>query len=187
MEDIKSIITDLERRMDGAIQNLKHSLAGLRTGRVSTALLEPIRVEAYGDMMPINQLGTVTSPDPKMLVVQVWDRALAKDVEKAIMNAGLGLNPITEGQVIRVPIPDLSEQRRKELGKKASEYGESAKVSVRNVRRDVMDDLKKAEKGKEISEDELHSHSDEVQKITDKYIKKVEETVADKTKDIMSI
>ena len=121
MEDIKSIITDLERRMDGAIQNLKHSLAGLRTGRVSTALLEPIRVEAYGDMMPINQLGTVTSPDPKMLVVQVWDRALAKDVEKAIMNAGLGLNPITEGQVIRVPIPDLSEQRRKELGKKASE------------------------------------------------------------------
>lgn len=187
MEDIKAINSDLERRMEGAIQNLKHALNGLRTGRVSTALLDPIKVEVYGDIMPINQLGTITSPDPKMLVVQVWDRAVAKDVEKAILNSSLGLNPIAEGQVIRVPIPDLSEQRRKELSKKASEYGEGAKIAIRNVRRDVMDNLKKSEKAKEISEDELHTYSENVQKFTDKYIKKIDETVQEKTRDIMAI
>ncbi len=187
MHDIKAIVSDIEKRMDGPIQNLKHSLSGLRTGRISTALLEPIKVEVYGNNMPINQLGTVSASDSKTLVIQVWDRAVAKDVEKAIINSGLGLNPITEGQVIRVPLPDLTEQRRKELSKKASEYGEGAKISVRNIRRDSMDNFKKMEKAKEISEDESHTYSDEIQKITDKYIKNIDEIVQNKVKDIMSI
>lgn len=178
---------DLKKRMDGAINALKHSLNGLRTGRASTALLEPIKVDAYGNYTPINQVGTISVPEPKLIVVQVWDSSLVRATEKAIQDAGLGLNPISDGQVIRVPLPDLSEQRRKELCKKAHEYSEQAKISVRNIRRDGMDELKKLEKDKELSEDESKSKSDELQKITDEFIKKIDATVVDKEKEIMQV
>ena len=163
----EEIFSDLRKRMDGAIASLKHSLNGLRTGRASTALLDPIKVEAYGSLMPLNQVGTVNAPEPQMLSVQVWDAGMVNPVSTAITESGLGLNPIVEGQSIRIPLPNLSEERRKELSKKADEYGENAKISVRNIRRDGMDAFKKLEKDKDISEDELHTHSDQVQKITD--------------------
>jgi ribosome recycling factor len=178
---------DLRRRMEGAQQVLKEEFSGLRTGRASVSMLEPVVVEAYGGKMPINQVGTVNAPEPRMLSVQVWDASLVKSVEKAIRDAGLGLNPMTEGNLLRVPVPQLTEERRKELQKVAGKYAESARVSVRNIRRDGMDLLKKLEKEKALSEDESKRKSEEVQKMTDEYIKKIDQMLADKEKDIMVV
>jgi len=176
---------DLERRMRGALETLKHDLSGLRTGRASTSLLDPIVVEVYGANMPLNQVATVTAPEPRMLSVQVWDRSNASAVEKALRSSGLGLNPIAEGQVIRLPIPELTEERRKELAKLASQYAEKARVAVRNVRRDGMDALKKAEKDSEISQDDHKRRADEIQKLTDKIIGEIDGTSAAKEKEIL--
>jgi ribosome recycling factor len=183
MTDMK----DIERRMDGAVKTLHAEFGGLRTGRASAGLLEPIQVEVYGSMMPLNQVGTISVPEPRMLSVQVWDKGSVKAVEKAIRESNLGLNPQVDGQNVRVPIPELSEERRKELTKVAAKYAENTKVAVRNVRRDGMDDLKKKEKAGEISEDELRRLSDEIQKKTDAHIKLVDEALATKEKDIMSV
>ena len=166
---------DIKRRMHGAVEALKHDLGGLRTGRASTALLDPIQVEVYGANMPLNQVATVSAPEPRLLSVQVWDKSNVGPVEKAIRNAGLGINPITDGTHIRLPIPDLTEERRKELAKLAHQYAEKAQVAVRNVRRDGMDALKTDEKKKEISEDEHKRLDAEVQKLTDETIKEIDE------------
>ena len=176
---------DLERRMAGAVESLKHDLGGLRTGRASTTLLDPVTVEVYGAHMPLNQVATVTAPDPRMLAVQVWDRSNVQPVEKAIRSAGLGLNPIVDGQNLRLPIPDLTEERRKELAKLASQYAEKARVAVRNVRRDGMDSLKSAEKKNDISEDERKRLEGDVQKLTDKTIAEVDAAAAAKEKEIL--
>jgi ribosome recycling factor len=176
---------DLQRRMTGALEALKHDLAGLRTGRASTALLDPIQVEVYGANMPINQVATVSVPEPRMLTVQVWDRGNVTPVEKAIRNAGLGINPITDGQMIRLPIPDLTEERRKELAKLAGQYAEKARIAVRNVRRDGMDGLKTDEKKHEISEDEHKRLGAEVQKMTDATIAEIDAVAHDKEQEIL--
>lgn len=180
-------LKDLKRRMEGAENALHNDLRGLRTGRASSSLLEGVTVEVYGSRMPLNQVGTVTVPEARMLSVQVWDNNNAAAVEKAIANAGLGLNPIAEGALIRVPLPDLSEDRRKELVKVAHQYAEKAKVAIRNIRRDGMDTLKKKEKDSHISEDDLHKFGDDVQKLTDDFVKKVDEAVHRKEKDIMEV
>ena len=177
--------SDLQRRMHGAVEALKHDLGGLRTGRASTALLDPIQVEVYGANMPINQVATVSAPEPRMLSVQVWDRSNIGAVEKAIRNAGLGINPITDGPNIRLPIPDLTEERRKELAKLAGQYAEKARIAVRNVRRDGMDALKADEKKKDISEDEHKRLDTEVQKLTDDTIKEIDAAAAAKEKEIL--
>lgn len=176
---------DIQRRMHGAVEALKHDLGGLRTGRASTALLDPVTVEVYGSHMPLNQVATVSAPEPRLLSVQVWDRSNIGPVEKAIRSAGLGINPITDGQNIRLPIPDLTEERRKELAKLAGQYAEKAKIAVRNVRRDGMDHLKTDEKKKEISEDEHKRLDAEVQKLTDETIKEIDAVVAAKEKEIL--
>jgi ribosome recycling factor len=176
---------DIQRRMQGAVDALKHDLGGLRTGRASTALLDPIQVEVYGSNMPLNQVATVSAPEPRLLSVQVWDRSNISAVEKAIRNAGLGINPITDGQNIRLPIPDLTEERRKELAKLAGQYAEKARVAVRNVRRDGMDALKQDEKKHEISEDERKRSETEVQKLTDDTIKEVDGAAQAKEKEIL--
>ena len=176
---------DLQRRMHGAVEALKHDLGGLRTGRASTALLDPITVEVYGANMPLNQVATVSAPEPRLLSVQVWDKSNIGSVEKAIRNAGLGINPITDGTHIRLPIPDLTEERRKELAKLAHQYAEKAKVAVRNVRRDGMDDLKTDEKKHEISEDERKRHETEVQKLTDSTIAEIDAATHAKEKEIL--
>ena len=178
---------DLERRMDGAISSLQTELQGLRTGRASASLLEPITVQAYGAAMPLNQVATISVPEPRMITVQVWDRSLAGAVEKAIRESELGLNPAAEGQMIRVPIPMLSEERRVELSKVAGKYAEQARVAVRNVRRDGMDNLKRMEKEHEISEDEHHLWSDEIQEMTDAHIKLIDESLAQKEEEIMQV
>lgn len=180
-------VDDIERRMDGAIEALRKEFAGLRTGRASPSLLEPITVDAYGAAMPLNQVGTIGVPEPRLLSVQVWDRSLVKHVEKAIRDSGLGLNPQTEGQVIRVPIPELNEERRRELSKVASKYAEQARVAVRNVRRDGMDMLKKMEKDGDISQDEHRQWADEIQTLTDAHIKKIDEAYTQKEKEIMQV
>lgn len=185
MED--QIILDVRKRMEGAIASLKHNLNGLRTGRANVSLLDPIKVEAYGSLMPLNQVGTVNVPEPRMISIQVWDTSLTPAVVRAIIDSGLGLNPIGEGQIVRVPIPDLSEERRKELSKKAHEYGENAKISVRNIRRDGNDEFKKMEKDKQISEDECHHKCDEIQKATDEFSKKIEQVVEEKISEIMTV
>jgi ribosome recycling factor len=177
--------SDLERRMQGALDALKHDLSGLRTGRANAALLDPVHVEVYGSQMPLNQVATVSVPEPRMLSVQVWDRSNVGPVEKAIRSAGLGLNPINDGQVLRLPIPDLTEERRKELGKLAHQYAEKARVAIRNVRRDGMDALKTDEKKHEISEDERKRAETEVQKLTDELVKAVDEAAAHKEKEIL--
>jgi ribosome recycling factor len=177
--------SDINRRMHGALENLKHDLAGLRTGRASTALLDPIQVEVYGANMPINQVATVSVPEPRLISVQVWDRSNISAVEKAIRNAGLGINPITDGQMIRLPIPDLTEERRKELAKLAGQYAEKARVAVRNVRRDGMDALKADEKKKEISEDDHKRLDTEVQKMTDDTIKEIDAAAHAKEQEIL--
>jgi ribosome recycling factor len=176
---------DINRRMHGALENLKHDLAGLRTGRASTALLDPIQVEVYGANMPINQVATVSVPEPRTISVQVWDRSNISAVEKAIRNAGLGINPITDGQMIRLPIPDLTEERRKELAKLAGQYAEKARIAVRNVRRDGMDALKTDEKKKEISEDDHKRLDTEVQKMTDDTIKEIDAVAHAKEQEIL--
>ena len=176
---------DLQRRMHGAVEALKHDLGGLRTGRASTSLLEPITVEVYGAHMPINQVASISAPEPRMLSVQVWDRSNVGAVEKAIRSSGLGLNPITDGTTLRLPIPDLTEERRKELAKLTHQYAEKARVAVRNVRRDGMDALKTDEKKHEISEDERKRLEQEVQKLTDDTIKEVDEAADAKEKEIL--
>ena len=177
---------DIERRMAGAIEALKHDLSGLRTGRANTALLDPVMVEVYGSMMPLNQVATVSAPEPRMLTVQVWDRANVVPVEKGISHANLGLNPSIDGQMLRLPIPDLTEERRKELAKLAGKYAEGAKIAVRNVRRDGMESLKEDEKKKEISEDGRKRKEDEVQKLTDRFIAEVDAAAESKEKEIMT-
>jgi len=178
--------TDIERRMNGAVESLKHDLSGLRTGRANVALLDPVVVEVYGSMMPLNQVATVSAPEPRMLSVQVWDRANLTAVEKGIAHANLGLNPMIDGQTLRLPLPDLTEERRKELAKLAGQYAEKAKIAIRNVRRDGMEALKEDEKKKDISEDERKRMEDEVQKATDKYIADVDAAAAQKEKEILT-
>jgi ribosome recycling factor len=177
--------SDVQRRMHGAVEALKHDLGGLRTGRASTTLLDPVTVEVYGANMPITQVATVSAPEPRLLSVQVWDRSNVGAVEKAIRSAGLGLNPVTDGTHVRLPIPDLTEERRKELAKLAGQYAEKAKIAVRNVRRDAMDGLKQDEKKHEISEDERKRLETEVQKLTDDTIKDIDAAAAAKEKEIM--
>jgi ribosome recycling factor len=177
---------DLERRMHGAVDSLKHDLSGLRTGRANAALLDPVTVEVYGAQMPLNQVATVSAPDPRMLSVQVWDKSNVGPVEKAIRSAGLGLNPINDGQTLRLPIPDLTADRRKELGKLAHQYAEKARIAIRNVRRDGMDALKADEKKNEISEDERKRAEADVQKLTDDMVKAVDEAAAHKEKEILA-
>jgi ribosome recycling factor len=177
--------SDLQRRMHGAVEVLKHDLGGLRTGRASTTLLDPIHVEVYGANMPLNQVATVSVPEPRLLSVQVWDRGNVGAVEKAIRTADLGINPIVDGQNIRLPIPDMTEERRKELAKLAHQYAEKAKIAVRNVRRDGMDHLKQDERKHEISEDERKRRETEVQKLTDETIAEIDQVVAAKDKEIL--
>ncbi len=178
---------DIGRRMDGAVASFKTDLAGLRTGRASAALLEPVMVDAYGQMMPIAQVGTISVPEPRMLAVQVWDKGQVAMVEKAIRESNLGLNPMTEGQMIRIPLPELNEERREELVKVAGNYAEQARVAVRNVRRDGMDQIKKAEKDNDISQDDAKIYSEEVQELTDKFIKVVDETLSTKEDEIRQV
>jgi ribosome recycling factor len=173
--------------MDGAVETLRKEFGGLRTGRASASLLEPITVEVYGSEMPITQVGTIGVPEPRLITVQVWDRGSVKAVEKAIRESGLGLNPQTDGQLIRVPIPELNQERRAELAKVAHRYSEEARVAVRNVRRDGMDRLKKAQKDGDISEDEHKTLSDKVQGMTDTHVKKIDEALAAKEKEIMQV
>jgi ribosome recycling factor len=177
--------SDLERRMTGAVEALKSDLAGLRTGRASIALLDPVTVEVYGSHMPLNQVATVSVPEPRMLSVQVWDKTNVGPVEKAIRSAGLGLNPINDGTTLRLPIPDLTEERRKELAKLAGSYSEKAKIAVRNVRRDGMDSLKIDEKKNVFGEDERKRHEAELQKLTDKTIAEVDAAASAKEKEIL--
>ena len=177
---------DIERRMQGAVDSLKGDLSGLRTGRANTSLLDPVVCEVYGAMMPLNQVATVSAPEPRMLSVQVWDKSNLTAVEKGIAHANLGLNPMIDGQTIRLPIPDLTEERRKELAKLAGKYAENAKIAIRNVRRDGMEALKEDEKKKDISEDDRKRGEDEVQKLTDKYVAEVDAAAAQKEKEILS-
>ncbi len=180
-------INDIKRRMSGAVDNLKTEMSGFRTGRATTAMLEPIVVDAYGSKMPINQVGNLSAPEPRLLTVQVWDGGLTPSVEKAIRDSGLGLNPQAEGTLIRIPVPELNEERRRELTKVAGQYAETARVAVRNVRRDGMEALKKMEKDGEISEDDHKRMSEDVQKATDSHIQTIDTMLADKEKDIMTV
>ena len=173
--------------MKGAITALSHEFGGLRTGRASASLLEPVSVEAYGTQMPMDQVGTISVPEPRMLSVQVWDKGMVGAVEKAIRNANLGLNPIIDGQLLRIPIPELNEERRVELTKVAHRYAEQARVAVRNVRRDGMEFLKKSEKSGHMSEDEHRMWSDEIQKMTDETIKQIDEALSTKEGEIMQV
>lgn len=183
----KPDLSDLSKRMDSALDVLRKELQGLRTGRASASLLEPVVVEAYGSEMPLTQVGTVNVPEPRMLTVQVWDRGLVKAVEKAIRNSNLGLNPQTEGQLLRIPLPDLTQERRNDLVKVAHKYAEQSRVAVRNVRRDGMDLLKRMEKDGDISQDEHKHWSDEVQKLTDKHIEAINQLLEQKEKDILQV
>ena len=180
-------LSDVQRRMNGALEVLRQELAGLRTGRASVSLLEPISVEAYDTQMPLNQVATINAPEPRLLTVQVWDRSMTKAVEKAILKSDLGLNPTTDGSLIRVPIPELNEERRRDLAKIASKYTEQARVAVRNVRRDGMDMLKRLEKEGEISQDDQHLWGEEVQEMTDELIKQIDALLGVKDKEIMQV
>jgi ribosome recycling factor len=173
--------------MAGSVATLKGELAGLRTGRASAALLDPVKVEAYGNMVPVNQVGSVATPEPRMITVQVWDKGLAKAVDKAIRDAGLGLNPQMDGQLLRIPLPELNQERRKELSKLAAKYAEAARVSVRNVRRDGMELLKKLEKDRKIGQDEQHTKGEELQKLTDSHIKDIDAALHAKEQEIMQV
>lgn len=179
-------LDELERRMDGAIANMKTKLASLRTGRASATMLEPVMVEAYGQATPINQVGTVTVPEPRMIVLNIWDKSVVGAAEKAIRNSGLGVNPVVDGTIIRIPIPELNEERRRELTKVASAYTEDTRVAIRNVRRDGMDQIKKA-KADGLPEDEQKLYADEVQSLTDRKIAAVDTLLADKEKEIMQV
>jgi ribosome recycling factor len=180
-------INELKRRMQGATQALKHELGGLRTGRAAASMLEPVQVDAYGTHMPLNQLATISVPEPRLLSVQVWDRSMVKAVEKAIVDSNLGLSPATEGQVLRLRIPELNEERRKELVKVAHKYAEAAKVAVRHVRRDGLDTVKKLEKSHEISEDDQKRLDNDVQKATDASIAEIDQLLSAKEKEILTV
>lgn len=180
-------IDDLNRRMEGAINAFKHELGGLRTGRASVSLLEPVMVEAYGSMVPINQVANISVPEPRMLSVSVWDKSMVGAVERAIRETSLGLNPITDGTTLRIPLPELNEERRKELVKIAHQYAEQARVAIRHVRRDGMDDLKKAEKDGDIGQDESRNMSERVQKLTDDMIAEIEKVLSVKEAEIMQV
>ncbi len=183
----EALIADLKRRMEGATEVLAQEFNGLRTGRASTALLEPVVVDAYGSKMPLPQLGSISVAEARLLIVQVWDQSMVKAVEKAISESGLGLNPMSEGQTIRINLPELTEERRVELQKIARKYAESARVAVRNVRRDGMETLKKQEKDGELSEDEHHRISHQVQEVTDECIKHIDQALTTKEKDIITV
>jgi ribosome recycling factor len=178
---------EMNRRMNGAVATLKSEFGGLRTGRASPALLDPVSVEAYGNVVPISQVGTVSAPEARMLTVQVWDKGLAKAVDKAIRDAGLGLNPQMDGQLLRIPLPELNEERRKELSKLASKYAEAARVAVRNVRRDGMELLKKLEKDHKIGQDDHRTKGDELQKLTDSHVKDIDNALHTKEQEIMQV
>lgn len=178
---------DLVRRMDGAIEVLRREFSGLRTGRATPSLLEPVMVEAYGSEMPLNQIATINVSEPRMLSVQVWDKNMVKPVEKAILNADLGLNPMADGQLLRVPIPELNEERREELSRVAAKYAEQARIAVRNVRRDGMDTLKRMEKEGDLSQDDHHLWGAEIQSITDEHVAKVDEMLDAKQEEIMRV
>jgi len=180
-------LSDIARRMDGAQEALRKEFGGLRTGRASAALLDTVMIDAYGASMPINQVGTVSVPEPRMVTVQVWDRSLVGAVEKAVRSAGLGLNPASDGQLIRVPIPALSEERRIEMTKIAGKYAEQSRIAVRNVRRDGMEMLKRMEKTGEISEDDHHLWGDEIQRLTDEHIKGIDAALAQKEAEILQV
>ncbi|MFP6730934.1 MAG: ribosome recycling factor [Alphaproteobacteria bacterium] len=180
-------IDDIQRRMDGALEVLRREYGGLRTGRASISLLDTVIVEAYESEMPLNQMASVSVPEARMLSVQVWDKSMVKAVEKAVMNAGLGLNPVVDGQTVRVPIPELNEERREELSRVAAKYAEQARIAVRNVRRDGMDTLKNMEKDGELSQDDQHIWGDEIQSITDDHIAKIDDTLTAKQQDIMQV
>ena len=185
--DVDALNKDVRRRMEGAVEVLHREFAGLRTGRASVSLLEPLVVEAYGAQMPLSQVGTIGVPDPRTLSVQVWDKSLVKAVERAILESALGLNPSTDGQLVRVPIPPLSEERRTELTRVAGKYAEETRIAVRNVRRHAMDDLKRAEKESDISKDQHHDYGERIQELTDECTKKIDEVLANKEKEIMQV
>jgi ribosome recycling factor len=180
-------ITELRRRMQGAVAALKQELRGLRTGRASASLIEPVRVDAYGQSMPINQLATISVPEPRVLSIQVWDKAMVAAVDKAIRNSNLGLSPVVEGQVLRIRIPELNEQRRKEMAKVAHKYAEEARIAVRHVRRDGLDLLKKLLKDKSLGEDEEKRHEHEIQKVTDEFVAEIDAALSAKEAEIMQV
>ncbi len=181
------LLKDIGRRMDGAIDVLRKEYGGLRTGRASTSLLEPVQVSAYGNNVPLNQVASINVPEPRMITVQVWDRGLSKAVDKAIRESGLGLNPQSEGQTIRVPIPELNAERRRELTKVAAKYAEDARVAVRKVRQHGIEALRKLEKDSEISQDEQRKLQNDIQHLTDDHIKRIDETLAQKDKEILQV
>ncbi|HXC29904.1 MAG TPA: ribosome recycling factor [Stellaceae bacterium] len=182
-----AILKDVQRRMDGALEALRKEFGGLRTGRASASLLEPVTVDAYGSSLPLNQVANINVPEPRLITVNVWDRGMVKAVDKAIREAGLGLNPQTEGQTVRVPIPDLNEERRRELTRVAAKYAEATRVAVRNVRRDGIETLRKQEKDGDISQDEQKKLERDIQHLTDEHIKRVDETLAQKDKEILQV
>ena len=186
-EDIEATKKDINRRMERALEVLHREFAGLRTGRATTSLLEPLMVNAYQSEMPISQVGTLGVPDPRTLTVQVWDKSLVKSVEKAILESGLGLNPSIDGQLIRLPIPSLTEERRTELVKIAGKYAEETRIAVRNVRRHAMDDLKRAEKESDISQDQHRDYGSEIQDLTDQFVKKIDDSLSNKEQEIMQV
>lgn len=180
-------LDDLERRMDGAINALRSEFASLRTGRASASMLDPVMVEAYGAMTPLNQIGTVNVPEPRMVTLNIWDKGLVRAAEKAITESGLGVNPQVDGTLIRLPIPELNEERRRELAKVAGKYAESAKIAVRNVRKDGMDQVKKAKSDSQVSEDDQKLYNDEIQEMTDKFITRIDEAQSAKEEEIMQV
>ena len=185
-DDIEIDLDAIQRRMDGAMGALKTEFASLRTGRASAQILDPIQVDAYGQMTPINQLGTVNVPEPRMVVINVWDKGMIGKVEKAIRESGIGINPVTDGPLMRLPIPELIEERRRELTKVAAQYAEQARIAIRNVRRDGMDQIKKA-KGSGLSEDDQKMYADEIQELTDKAIALVDKALESKQQEIMQV
>ncbi len=187
MSDSPIDLADLNRRMEGALNSMKGDLAGLRTGRASANILDPIMVEAYGQKMPMNQVGTVSVPEPRTIAIQIWDKGMVGAVEKAIRESNLGLNPVTDGTNLRIPMPELNEERRKEIVKIAHQYAESTRVAIRHVRRDGMDAIKKAQKDGDIGEDDAHGLSDKVQKSTDDMITEVDNIIASKETEIMQV
>ena len=180
-------MNDVSRRMDASVVSLSNDFSGLRAGRASTTMLDPVIVDAYGSKMPLNQLSNISAPESRLLTVTVWDAGLSEAVEKAVRDSGLGLNPQAEGSVIRIPIPDLSEERRKEMVKVAGKYAEASRVAIRNIRRDAIEAVRKAEKEGGMSEDERHGLENEAQKLTDRHISKVDDMLAQKEKDILSV
>ncbi len=180
-------LKDIQSRMEGSVSAFQKDLGGLRTGRASASLLDPVMVDAYGQKMPINQVANVNAPDPKMIMVQIWDKSMVGPVDKAVRDAGLGLNPVVDGQNLRIPLPDLNEERRRELVKVANGYAENAKVAIRHVRRDGMETLKKAEKDKEIGQDEARATSEKVQKMTDEMVAEIDKVLAQKETEIMQV